>query len=176
MIMGFIDILNKIEKLYVEHAPAGILRDNIGLLKDEYSALERKVSVLKQKIQALESENSELKMKIEHLELDIENKNKEINRLNEIINASEKNKSIKQLSEIENQILKFFCDANQEITLEKVAQSLSIDIQVVQYHIENFLNLGFLELTKAETNWIPKERAKYCIKQKGRAYIIENNI
>jgi len=131
-------------------------------------------AVIKEKLISAEKEILILQTENKNLKISLEQKNKEIERLNQVINSFNEGQSIKKLNDKEYKILKYFYDRNEEITIGRIAQNLSIEIRVVEYHVEKLLQSGFIELTKAETNWIPKEPAKYGIKQQGRAYIIEN--
>ena len=173
--MGFFDILSKIEKLYIEHASASILRDNINLLKDEYSILKRKISSLESENSALKTENKTLIMKIKKLESEVDDKDEEIDRLNKIINSINENKGVKELNDVEKKILKFFYDTDNEVTIESAAQNTSTDIKIIKFHIDNLQKIKYIKLSTVGANWLTKEPDKYQITSDGRAYIIEQN-
>ncbi|MEJ2656722.1 MAG: hypothetical protein P8012_05940 [Desulfobacterales bacterium] len=146
------------------------------LLKDIplSAVIKEKLVDAEKEISVLQSDNSTLKTENKNLNISLEQKNKEIDRLNQIIHSLQEGQSIEKLNEAEYKILKIFFDANDEIIIEKIAQALSMKIQIVQYHVENLLNSGYVELSTVGSDWFEKEPDKYRIKQKGRAFIIEN--
>lgn len=89
-----------IEKLINEHGSSTILKERLELLKDQISALEKENGALK-------SENAVLKDKAKHLESKLNDATKETQRLNEIINAFQKNQGIKNMMKSPRKFLKY---------------------------------------------------------------------
>jgi DNA-binding MarR family transcriptional regulator len=139
------------------------------VIREKLIDAEKKVSVLEQKIQSLELENQNLKISLEE-------KDKEIDRFNKIIEAANQNKSVEELDETEKQILKFFYEKDKKVTPEEIAQSFSIEIGKVKYHLNNLEKIEYIELSGIVRYDLRKPPDKYVITELGRAYIIENNL
>ena len=164
--------ISLIEKLINEHGSSTILKERLELLKDQISALEKENGALK-------SENAILKDKAKHLESKLNDATKETQRLNEIINAFQKNQSIKKYDEITENILKAFFQFGRELSIYDCVHELSLDVSTIRYHF-NLLSEGNLIIqTRAgvESSWAGESNPDiYDLTASGRKYIIENKL
>jgi chaperonin cofactor prefoldin len=156
-------MLNMIEKLINEHGSSTILKERILLISDKYDALDEKLKMSEQKVEFLDRENSFLKNKIESLESEI--------------NATLQNSSgTSKLDDVKNNILKMLFSASDGISKEDMANKLSLEIGVVNYHFDELNDMNFLDfprLVMGSALTGSKGGQFQKISQEGRKYVVE---
>ena len=151
------NIFDGIEKLINEHGSAAILRDHVALFKDQLSILKEKFAVLEAENQNLKTETQNLKMENEQLKKRIQiNKNPTHNRL---------------LDEITTKMLVFLWKQQEKITDKEISQALSIDFQIVKYHLVELEENKMIHGTLASG-----QPRLWSLIQGGRKYLIENKL
>jgi chromosome segregation ATPase len=152
-----------IEKLINEHGSSTILKERILLISDKYDALDEKLKMSEQKVEFLEQENSFLKNKIESLE-------------KEVKATQASNSQTNELDEVKNTILKMLFSATDGISKEDMANKLSLDIGVVNYHFDELQDMNFLDyprLVMGSALTGSKGGQYQKISQDGRKYVVE---
>jgi predicted nuclease with TOPRIM domain len=161
-----------IEKLINEHGSSTILKERLELLKDQITALEKENGGLK-------SENTGLKDKAKHLESKFNDATKEIQRLNEIINSSQKHQGIKKYDEITEKVLKVFFQFGRELSIYDCVRALSLDVSTIRYHFDLLSEDNLIIQTKSgfESSWIQENSPDmYDLTPSGRKYIVEKRL
>ena len=141
------------EKLIIEHGSAVVQEKHIALLKEQFSLLEKENRDLKAANDALINDIRSLKKKI-HL--------------------YEKSSQAISIDETELQILTYIASQeHDEISPEDIAESLSINLQIVEFHLGNLENKQMLASRKiAPFDMSPKRF--WSLSHGGRSYLIEN--
>lgn len=153
-------LLDGIEKLITEHGSAAILKERIELAKEQYTALEAKLSAAESRIKELESISQNLEL--------------ESYRLKERIGVLEQQLTERQgerRPEIEEKILSLVA-ANDGITDRVIAHTLSLNPQIVAFHLTE---LGSAHLLR-QTLRIGQPVTPYHLTQEGRKYLISHGL
>ena len=162
--------IDGLEKIINEHGSSTILEQRLLLAKDQYLALEKKNvdlltinQSLSQKILTLEAENSSLKA--ENMKI-----NKEINDVN-------KNKS--NLPKDQEKMLVFISQHSEDLQEEFIVNQTGLNFQKALFYLNDLTNIGYVYANRRMGvgdifGGIPP--TTYRITQKGRKYLIDNNI
>jgi len=165
--MSLIDV---IEKLINEHGSATILKERLELLKDQISILEKENAALK-------SENAVLKQKQNENESRFNKAKEEIERLNQVIDGFKKDDTKKHLGADTEKILKLFFDTGRELSVNEVAQRLSLGIGKAQYYLDLIEENNLI--TPTRVGFFPAGRETlptFKLTSSGRKYVIENKL
>ena len=162
MLKMFKDLIN-------EHGSSTILRERLALFSDKYTVLEKKLSVSKQRCSILETENQKLKSQVKQAR-------EEIKRLKEVIDTYTKKDSPTQLNAVQDKILKYLFEAENDMLIGQICPFLSLNENTVKYHLVILEEYNFISSACYYAGGeIDDEGSQtYAIDQKGREYIIEN--
>ncbi len=141
------------EKLIIEHGSAVVQEKHIALLKEQFSLLEKENT-------GLQTENNALK--------------NEIINLKKKIHLYEKSSQVITINETELQILTYIASQeHDEISPEDIAESLSINLQIVAFHLGNLKTKQMVTSRQiAPFDMSPKRF--WSLSHGGRSYLIEN--
>jgi Fic family protein len=128
-------------------------------------------SAAKYKIQLeqLEKENISLKKQVNMLKSGLDKSTKEIDRLNLLIQGP-KQKNQNKYNEVTEKIIKLFFDVGDNLSIDNIVRTFSIDSSTVRYHLDILLDDGLIEET---TNVFANTLETFLITKAGRKYIVE---
>ena len=131
----------------------GMLTD---ILKDlpVNAVLRDKLQQLEQKYEELETENAQLKSENQRLN----------SKVKELTSSDE-------LCEDEVRILKLLSSSGQELIVERIATSLDLNLTKAEYYLERLLDQDYIDAA----DYVGSSSEYYLI-QKGREYLIKNNL
>jgi septal ring factor EnvC (AmiA/AmiB activator) len=153
-------MLAMFEKLINEHGSSVILKERIELINDKYEALETKLVNSEKEKELLQQENELLKQKIEQLQA-------------QVIESQPKGDD---LPTEQQSILKSLFKANSSVRDEIIAQELNIEIGVLNYHLDELQEKGFLNhpsIIMGNSITGAKGFKKRSISKSGRKYVVE---
>ena len=165
-------MLKMFQDLINEHGSSSILRERISLISDKYSILEEKLETSERKVSALEAENTSLKTQLAE-------KEEKISNLQRMIEESEGDDREQQLDEIQDKILKLIFDTNQPLSKEQISGHLSVEVGLVEYHIDILKEKGLIDppTLRMGATWGRRGGggggAFYPLSQEGRKYVVE---
>jgi hypothetical protein len=125
------------------------LQEKLRTLEAKYAAVETENAILKDDKRKLEAENKRLKQEIESLT------------------------HTDDITEIERKILALFGDPNGDHTAEGIVEELRLHPTKVDYYLEALVNKRYIRQAGV---YAVSEPIPYYIEQKGREYLIENNL
>jgi DNA-binding transcriptional ArsR family regulator len=132
--MSLIDL---IEKLINEH----------GLFKEHLELLSEQISILEKENSALKSENAILKAKEGTTESKLNKVTKEMERL-KVIKVPKEDRKKLHLDAVTEKVLKLFFDKSRDMSIDEVADALSMDIGTAQYHFDLLLESNLIIQTR----------------------------
>ncbi|MDD2310444.1 MAG: hypothetical protein PHH91_12755 [Desulfuromonadaceae bacterium] len=152
------------QKLINEHGSAAILRDHLALFKDQVLMLE------KENLRLI-NESGVYKIGEEKLKSDREHLQKENEKLRSKIQESEQSAEHGNLLDKEKiKILTIL--AKQDWTVaEHISRSTGINIQVVQFHLDELLNN---KMVSASYSYV--DDSEWSLDHEGRRYLIKNGL
>jgi FtsZ-binding cell division protein ZapB len=119
------------------------------------AVLRDKLQELERKYDALGVENSKLKEENQNLK----------NKLKELTSTG-------KLSEPEVNILLLLSSCNRELTSEMIASQLCLNLTKTEYYLERMYKEEYVY----SHDWCDGRSSEYYLIQKGREYLIENNL
>ncbi len=155
-------LLERLEKLVIEHGSAAIQEKHIAFLREELMILDKKFLVLESENKILKTENEALKFQNQGLATDNDKLRQKIQEYEQPYNI--------QLDPIQVKILEHLF-THEKLNTEQIAKTFNIQPQEAKFHMEELLNHDppLVHITTS----MGRPRSWY-LSQEGRRYVMQN--
>ncbi len=146
-----------------------ILKEQLEFLRDQISALEKENGALKSEIAILKHKQNEN-------ESQFNKATKEMERLNQAIEGPKKDDTKPRLDAMTEKVMKLLFDKSRDMSINEVADTLSMDIGTAQYHFDLLSKSNLIIQTRTGfTSSRSRENAPFFeLTLSGRKYVVEN--